>query len=286
VVTQDQIDTALEKQKSSHSRLLANCLSNWGSDRQPDCRGLAEAYGVPYAQITPRLCDPEVVDSLPHDFSKNTRYCRCSKVLDTLTLPAANRPTCLSSTRFGVLDRLPRPGCLRHRTETSALTLQTSCPPPQRLVIDEIIDEPAALKIFDDRKSSRRHYRSEDVADSGTVVKLVNYIIYSAVHENASTSTSTGRKNLRVRYRRWPSVQKMRPPYQMHAAICFAHQNMADLDIAHGVCRRTAVFTSLFRPGPSIYACRLLPGTYGEKDVIRVIDFRKMLTNLESLGFS
>ncbi|MHC4469288.1 MAG: ATPase, T2SS/T4P/T4SS family, partial [Planctomycetota bacterium] len=29
----------------------------------------------------------------------------------------------------------------------------------------------------------------------------------------------------------------------------------------------------------------VMPGTYGEKVVIRVIDFRRMLTNLESLGF-
>ena len=69
VVTQDQIDTALERQKTvGHSKLLGELLVDleFCTDDQI-CAALAEAYNVPYAPLTPKLCDPAVVELLPRD---------------------------------------------------------------------------------------------------------------------------------------------------------------------------------------------------------------------------
>jgi type IV pilus assembly protein PilB len=128
----------------------------------------------------------------------------------------------------------------------------------------------------------------EDVADQAPVVKLVNYIFYSAVHENASDiHIEPDEKNLRVRYRVDGRLyEKMRPPYQMHAAIVSRIKIMADLDIAQRRLPQDGSIHVLVQARPIDLRISVMPGAYGEKVVIRVIDFRKMLTNLESLGFS
>jgi type IV pilus assembly protein PilB len=289
VVTQDQIDTALDKQKTQgHSRLLGELLVELGfcTDNQI-AAALAEAYGVPYAQITPRLCDPEVIEQLPHDFLEEHVVLPMFKVFDTLTL-AVSEPA-----NVFVIDEIRRLTDSRVQVVCATArdiraTLQTYLPAANVFVIDEIIDD-AALENFAMIENLPEDITNlEDVADQAPVVKLVNYIFYSAVHENASDiHIEPDEKNLRVRYRVDGRLyEKMRPPYQMHAAIVSRIKIMADLDIAQRRLPQDGSIHVLVQARPIDLRISVMPGAYGEKVVIRVIDFRKMLTNLESLGFS
>ncbi len=64
IVTDKQIDTALERQQADgHRKLLGELLVEMGycSENQI-ASALAQAYGVPYAQITPKICDASVVE--------------------------------------------------------------------------------------------------------------------------------------------------------------------------------------------------------------------------------
>jgi type IV pilus assembly protein PilB len=127
----------------------------------------------------------------------------------------------------------------------------------------------------------------EEVAGQSPVVKLVNYLIYTAVHENASDiHIEPDEKRLRVRYRVDGHLyEKMRPPHQMHAAIVSRIKIMAELDIAQRRLPQDGSIHVLVQGRSIDLRVSVMPGTYGEKVVIRVIDFRRMLTNLESLGF-
>lgn len=288
VITQEQIDAALDKQQTQgHSRLLGELLVELGfcTDNQI-AAALAEAYGVPYAQITPRLCDPEVVELLEHEFLKEHVVLPMFKVLDTLTI-AVSEPA-----NVFVIDEIRRLTDCRVQVVCATArdiraTLQTYLPAANVFVIDEIIDE-SVLENFSMIENLPEDITDlEDVADQAPVVKLVNYIIYSAVHENASDiHFEPDEKNLRVRYRVDGRLyEKMRPPWQMHAAIVSRIKIMADLDIAQRRLPQDGSIHVLVQARPIDLRVSVMPGVYGEKVVIRVIDFRKMLTNLESLGF-
>ena len=70
LVTSEQIHTALDEQKrSGHNKLLGELLVQMGycSENQV-ASALAEAYGVPYAKITPKICDPAIIEILPREF--------------------------------------------------------------------------------------------------------------------------------------------------------------------------------------------------------------------------
>jgi len=53
---------------------------------------LAHAYGLPYAQITPKICDPAVIEILPRDFLEEHLVLPLFKVYETLTV-AVSEPS-------------------------------------------------------------------------------------------------------------------------------------------------------------------------------------------------
>ena len=288
VVSQEQIDAALEKQKTQgHSRLLGELLVELGFCTENQiAAALAEAYGVPYAQITPRLCDPEAFELLTREFLEEHVVLPMFKVFDVLTV-AVSEPA-----NVFVIDEIRRLTDCRVQVVCATArdiraTLQTYLPAANVFVIDEIIDD-AALENFSMIENLPEDITDlEEVAGQSPVVKLVNYMIYSAVHENASDiHIEPDEKVLRVRYRVDGRLyDKMRPPYQMHAAIVSRIKIMADLDIAQRRLPQDGSIHVLVQSRPIDLRVSVMPGIYGEKVVIRVIDFRKMLSNLESLGF-
>src|SRR5436189_6448023 len=70
VLTAEQLERALEEQKrSNHQKLLGEVLVELGfCSEDQNTESLAQAYGVPYARVSPRIADPKVIASLPKEF--------------------------------------------------------------------------------------------------------------------------------------------------------------------------------------------------------------------------
>ena len=288
VVNQDQIDKALERQKTvGHSKLLGELLVDleFCTDNQI-CAALAEAYDVPYAPLTPKLCDPAVVELLPRDFLEEHIVLPLFKVHDTLTV-ALSEPS-----NVFMIEEIQRLSECQVRivcatTKDIRATLQNYLPAANVFVIDDIIDDAVMADFAMIENMPEDIADLEEVAGQSPVVKLVNYLIYTAVHENASDiHIEPDEKKLRVRYRVDGHLyEKMRPPHQMHAAIVSRIKIMAELDIAQRRLPQDGSIHVLVQGRSIDLRISVMPGTYGEKVVIRVIDFHRMLTNLESLGF-
>lgn len=289
VITQEQIDCALERQQNSgHSKLLGELLVEleYCTENQI-CSALAEAYGVPYAVVSPKLCDPAVIELLPREFLEEHIVLPLFKVRGTLTV-ALSEPS-----NVFVIEEIQRLSDCKVQVVCATVkdikaTLQTYLPAANIFVIDDIIDD-VSLDDFTMIENMPEDISNlEEVAGQSPVVKLVNYLIYCAVHENASDiHIEPDEKRLRVRYRVDGRLyEKMTPPHPMHAAIVSRIKIMADLDIAQRRLPQDGSIHVLVQSKPVDLRVSVMPGTYGEKVVIRVIDFWKMLTNLESLGFS
>jgi type IV pilus assembly protein PilB len=80
--------------------------------------------------------------------------------------------------------------------------------------------------------------------------------------------------------------EKMCPPYQMHPAIVSRIKIMAELDIAQRRLPQDGGIHVLVESRPIDLRVSVMPGNFGEKVVIRIIDPQKILFNLESLGFT
>ncbi len=289
VVTGEQIDNALAVQKESgHHKLLGELLVEMGYCTQNQiASALAHAYGVPYAQITPKICDATVVDILPREFLEEHHVLPLFKVYECLTV-AVSEPS-----NVFLLEEIERlTGCkvqvVCATVKDIQATLQTHLPAANVFVIDDIIDDTALDDFAMIENIVEDIGDLEEVAGQSPVVKLVNYLFFTAVQENASDiHIEPDDKKLRVRYRVDGKLyEKMSPPYQMYSAIVSRIKIMAELDIAQRRLPQDGSIHVLMQSRPIDLRVSVMPGNFGEKVVIRIIDIRKILTNLESLGFS
>ncbi len=289
VVTLEQIEKALAEQKEKgHRKLLGELLVEMGYCTENQiAAALAEAYGVPYAQIGPKICDPKAVEILPREFLEEHVVLPLFKVNDVLTV-AVSEPT-----NVFLIDEIERiSGCkvqvVCATTKDIKATIQTYLPAANVFVIDDIIDD-KGLEDFTLLENITEDIGNlEEVAGQSPVVKLVNYLLYNAVKENASDiHIEPDDKKLRVRYRVDGKLyEKLRPPHQMHPAIVSRIKIMAELDIAQRRLPQDGGIHVLVEGRPIDLRVSVMPANFGEKVVIRVIDPQKILYNLESLGFT
>ena len=289
VVTAEQIEKALAEQKAKgHSKLLGELLveMNYCTENQI-ASALAEAYGVPYAQISPKVCDATTIEILPREFLAEHIALPLFKVYNVLTV-AVSEPT-----NVFLIDEIERiSGCKVHvvcaTSKDIKATLQTYLPAANVFVIDDIIDEEGLADFTLIENIAEDISNLEEVAGQSPVVKLVNYLLYNAVRENASDiHIEPDDKRLRVRYRVDGKLyEKMCPPHQMHSAIVSRMKIMAELDIAQRRLPQDGGIHVLMEGRPIDLRVSVMPGHFGEKVVIRIIDPQKVLFNLESLGFT
>jgi type IV pilus assembly protein PilB len=289
VVNQEQIDRALAEQKEKgHRKLLGELLVEMGCCTENQiASALAETYGVPYAQISPKLCDAKIVEILPREFLGSHMVLPLFKVHSTLTV-AVSEPS-----NVFLIDEIERiTGCkvqvVCATTKDIKATLQTYLPAANVFVIDDILDDEGLEEFTLIQNITQDISNLEEVAGQSPVVKLVNYLLYNAVRENASDiHIEPDDKKLRVRYRVDGKLyEKMRPPYQMHPAIVSRIKIMAELDIAQRRLPQDGGIHVLVEGRPIDLRVSVMPGNFGEKVVIRVIDPHKILYNFESLGFT
>jgi len=289
IVSAEQIDKALaEQQDKGHRKLLGELLveMNYCTENQI-ASALAEAYSVPYAQVGPKICDVKAIEILPRDFLEEHIVLPLFKVYDVLTV-AVNEPT-----NVFLIDEIERiSGCkvqvVCATTKDIKATLQTYLPAANVFVIDDIIDDEGLEDFTLIENITQDISNLEEIAGQSPVVKLVNYLLYNAVRENASDiHIEPDDKKLRVRYRvDGKMYEKIRPPFQMHPAIVSRIKIMAELDIAQRRLPQDGGIHVMVEGRPIDLRVSIMPGSFGEKVVIRVIDPHKVLFNFESLGFT
>ena len=128
----------------------------------------------------------------------------------------------------------------------------------------------------------------EQIAGESPVIRYVNYVISTAVREDASDiHIEPGEKKLRVRFRLDGILfEQSAPPVGMHAAILSRLKIMANLDIAERRLPQDGRIRVTVKRRSVDLRVSTLPTVHGEKCVIRILDNRSITVGLENLGFS
>jgi type IV pilus assembly protein PilB len=289
LIKPEQLERALEEQKrSNHQKLLGEVLVELGfCTEESITESLAQSYGVPFARISPRVCDPKAIPILPKEFLEKHQVLPLFLVDGTLTV-AVSEPA-----NVFLLEEIERlSGYLVQLVAATSrdikATLQTYLPNDKIFVIDDIIEDvrPEDFTYIEAAKVEDIA-NLEAMAGDSPVIKLVNYCIYNAVKEGASDiHMEPGDNILRVRYRiDGRLAERLRPPFQMHAAVTSRIKIMAGLDISERRLPQDGGIHVMMDKRPIDLRVSTMPGKHGEKVVIRVIDNDKASVNLEKLGF-
>ncbi|MCA9293376.1 MAG: Flp pilus assembly complex ATPase component TadA [Phycisphaerales bacterium] len=286
-INAEQLDEALKAQNErGHGSLLGEVLVELGfASDQTVMKHLARAYGVPYARITPRLADPRIGDVLPRDFVETHCVLPLFKVGNHLTIAVAE------PANLFLVEEIERITDLKVQIVASTAsdiraTIQAYLPSANVFVIDDIYDD---VDIREFRSSDKQAFdlgAIEQMSGQSPVVKLVNYVLYQAITERASDVHIEAHDHVcRVRFRvDGRLVTKLMPPYQMHPAVVSRVKIMAGMDIAERRIPQDGDMHVAVEGRPVDLRISTMPGKFGEKVVIRIIDNRNAIIAVEKLG--
>jgi type IV pilus assembly protein PilB len=288
MISEQQIAQALEHQRAEGSgKLLGQVLIELGMvTEQQTLEAVAEALELPFTRLGPGMVDPSLSELLPAKFLAEHVAAPLFLVNGVLTL-AVNEPTDVFLVEEA--ERL---------TQTSvqlAVATEDDIRDAQRLLTSgtmttsmEDIVKDAQFENDLDQADVAEISADEIASGSSPVIKLVNHVLYEAVRERASDiHIEPGDKTLRIRFRvDGRLMEKMAPPHGMQAAMASRIKIMAGMDISEKRIPQDGGI-SIHCDGRQIdLRVSTMPGRYGEKVVIRIIDARNAMVGLEGLGLS
>jgi type IV pilus assembly protein PilB len=290
LLAQPVIDAVLEQQKAAGGpkKLLGELLIEQGLLTEEHlCETLAEMYGVPYAKVSPKICDAKVIEVLPREFIEKHVILPMFLVNGVLTIALAE-----PSNLFLIEEIQQLTGhtvqVVASTQRDIANTMQAHLPAANVFVIDDIIDDvkPEDFTLVESQIEEIGNLA--EVAGHSPVIKLVNYLIYNAVREGASdVHIEPDEKKTRVRYRVDGRLyEKICPPHHMHPAIISRIKIMACLDISERRLPQDGGIHVLLEGRPIDLRVSTMLEKWGEKAVVRIIDNRNIPVNLEKLGLA
>jgi type IV pilus assembly protein PilB len=249
-------------------------------------RTLAESYGVPFISHVAKTADPAVIELLTRAFIEEHRVLPLFLVRGVLTVAV------IEPSNLFLAEEMAR--ITGHEVQVVAATkteietaIRSWLPAANVFVIDDIYEDIAEEDFSVIEREATELSDLEEVAGHGPVVKLVNFIIFTAVQEGASDiHIEPEDHRLRVRYRVDGRLyEKLSPPHRMHAAIASRIKIMSSLDISERRVPQDGDFNVMMEGRPIDLRVSTMPGKHGEKVVIRIIDSRNNRLSLDQLGF-
>jgi type IV pilus assembly protein PilB len=287
LISQEQIAQALDYQRNrGHKKLLGEILIELELVTQEQVsETLAEAYDVPFARISPKVTDPKVIEMLPREFLEKHLVLPLFYVQGKLTI-AVSEPT-----NVFLIEEIARlcdcPIQIVAATlKDIQLTLEAHLPNTNIFVIDDIVEgqDPNSMELVDAKMADM--HSLEAAADDSPIIKLVNYIIFTAVEEGASDihiepDDNTFRVRIRIDGKLF---EKMRPPFNMLPAVVSRIKIMAGMDISERRVPQDGVITVMLNKHPIDLRVSTMPGKFGEKVVMRIVDNRNKIASLDTAG--
>lgn len=298
LITQEQLNEALEYQKSQSDRsMLGTILIEKGYVSQEDITStVATSLGIPFAALTPDMIQPQAVDIIPWSLIEKYNLLPISIEDDLINIAIED------FSNLFIIEEIER--TTGKRVQVTAATPQNISDLRDELYPDKAREEATAATLNEfgdiladidnsDLTVVEQQEEDDDTADLETaatdspVINLVNYIIQNAVIARASDiHIEPQKKGWRVRYRVDGQLrEEMKPPAKLLPAVVSRVKIMAMLDISERRIPQDGGIMVVVNNNPIDLRVSTMPGKFGEKIVMRVIDNSSGILNLASLGF-
>jgi len=290
VISAEQLGEALDYQRKSDGRkLLGDVLVELGLVTEGQVmEAVADSYGLPFARIDASMVDPSLAELLPLDYCRKQSAVPMFLVEGKLTVAVSDPANVFLPEEIG-------------RTTGHQVQLVAATQSDIRDALAGLEEGGEDVFVIDEAEQSidvdsldvvEQH--SIDVADlaasagESPVIKLVNFIIFSAVRESASDiHIEPDEGKLRVRFRVDGGLyEKLDPPLSLLPALVSRIKIMASLDISERRVPQDGAITIRIDKRQVDLRVSTMPGKFGEKVVMRIVDQKNAVTSLDKLGFS
>jgi type IV pilus assembly protein PilB len=243
----------------------------------------AKLNGLEFRRIAPDQVEKEAFKKLDVDFIKRSSIVPVS-VNQGKLLVATSEPTNV----FALEDVKRQTGMELNvvvcAPEDIAAVCESLHEGSAEYVLDDIISDMAEVEVVQDTDDVGEDL--EKIAGQSPIIKFVNYLISNAVREGASDiHIEPKEKQTKIRYRiDGVLFEAMQTPPNMHPAVVSRIKIMSNLDISERRLPQDGKISVMVGGRAIDLRISILPTTYGEKTVIRILDSKSITRGLEHVG--
>jgi type IV pilus assembly protein PilB len=285
LVTEEQVQQALEKQKQDKSVRLGEILVDMGLVTQEDvAKAIWEQKQIPYVDLDTYAIDPIVIELVPEKLARAYRALPIFKVVNTLTVAMVDPLDLIAIDELQV-----RTGCEIEPVIATEDKLQRALEQYYRMddsvaeIIQDVVDE-EGLPFGTDALGESTVIESSEAP----MIKLANVMIQQAVRDGASdVHIEPAEKDIKVRYRIDGVLHQVRAfPKSMQEAIVSRFKVWGEIDIAKKRTAQDGRFHAKVDGKRVEVRLSTFPTIYGENVVMRILDPTAAILDPVELGFS
>lgn len=283
LLSEQKLEEAIILQKKTRQRIGQIIVGKGWVSEEVFLRSLSEQLAIPYVVLRQGLYDQEVFESIDREVIKRLKMIPMFLVRGELTL-ATSDPQAMAS--FGEIEEKLNCKVKPILTRSSDIVKILADASSDNIYDAEMLDGIADDFEFIEGHENDDYTGIDDMAGGSPVINMVNSIIQRAVHDKASdVHIEPAQGKGRVRFRIDGLLYEvMTPRIELHPALVSRLKVMANLDIAE---RRMPQDGRIqVHTGGRAVDLRFssLPGLYGEKVVLRVLDKNQSILDIEKLG--
>jgi type IV pilus assembly protein PilB len=288
-----QLREALRRQSAGGSRMLLGevLLQMELVDRTTLLKAVARSLEIEFVAEPAAEADTAVARLLPEPMRREHRIVPLRRDRDVLVIATADPQNDhvreLAQRETGLRVRFVASPEDRIDAMLAEGSGQAAVQEKAEEIVAELLENPENATLTLQEKQVEEMVGGTDGDDMAPVVKLVNFIICSAVEEGASDiHIEPDEGAMRVRFRIDGVLgNRMSPPWRMNAAIASRIKIMAHMDISERRMPQDGEISVRVNGRPIDLRVSTLPGKFGEKIVMRVVDSSGNRLGLEQLGF-
>ena len=290
LITQAQLDKALEAQKSNGGR-LSDIIIALNFIKEGDLiSSLSQGLGLPLIDLKRLKLDHELAKTISVDIARHYQIIPISKMGDNITLAMADPLNIFAVDYVGLLTGYKiNPVIASSKDILQAIEL--TYPDLTKSIVEDLVSqmqEESIELIREVQLVSPSAQELDKVTRQAPVIKVTNMILQDALSKKASDILIEPLdKKMRIRFRIDGILQELPGvPSSMHAAIVSRIKVLSDLDIAeHRLPQDGRFKVSVFSKQVD-FRVSVLPSTFGEKVALRILDKSGSPLDIEKLGFS
>jgi len=283
LISESKIQEALKLQERLGKRMGQIIIDKGWVAENDVLRALGEQLGVPFLRVRPGLFDPAAASLLESGVARRLCVLPLFRVRSTLYLATA-KPQDMP-TFEEVSERLQcvvRPILARREDILALLNESVGLEDMQFDMVGDVDEDFAVVENLqvDDYSAI------DEVAAGSPVVNLVNSIIQRAVHDGASDiHIEPFRTHSRIRFRIDGLLYEFTAPrIELHPALISRLKVMANLDIAERRMPQDGRIQVQTQGRSVDLRFSSLPGLYGEKVVLRILDKNQAILDVNKLN--
>jgi len=295
LITQDQLNQALEKQKLlKRQESLGDVLVSMGFISEKDrVKCLGEQWGVPFVELADLEVDSAIVRLVPQNAARKLKVIPIARKNGKLTLAMKNPLDIFAIDEVRMLTGVDvEPTIAPEEDIINAISRLYRSDANVSDQVSNVIKEFETGEIDftsgdiadDDEDISIEHLR--ELSEEAPVIKLANLIVSRGVGDGASDiHVEPAKEHVRIRLRIDGILHEiMQIPKKVQPSLISRFKIMAEMDIATKRSPQDGRISAVIEGRHYDFRVSTLPSMFGEKVVLRILDKSAISVGLHKLG--